>query len=193
MPDISLEKTLSIRDQKLLALFDNESSEKSDSAAESSNPKRQINYVIPAHLVNAKSQYQLLCTLHYGGHLPDSDVESLNFLAKEITRKVSGYKQQDVKRNLYDPNTLITTHQIRKKLIDETITCCFCNNHVSLLFDTVRDMNQWTLDRIDNNVGHSDKNTKIACLKCNLQRRRLDYDSFHWTKNLSISKVDDTE
>ena len=191
MPDISLQKTLSVQDQKLFALFDDELAEKGDNDVESSKPKRQISYTIPPHLINAKAQYQLLCTLHYGGPLPDSDVESLNFLAKEVARKVNGYKQQDVKRKLYDPKTLITTHQVRQKLIDETITCCFCNTHVSLLFDTVRDMNQWTLDRIDNNLGHSDQNTKIACLKCNLQRRRLDYQDFHWTKNLSISKVDE--
>ena len=191
MPDISLKKTLNLKDKKIVALFDDVSSLQSENESETSNVKRQITYTIPSHLATAKSQYQLLCTLHYGGYIPDADVESLNFLAKEISRKVNGYKQQDVKRKLYEPATMITTHQIRQKLIDETITCCFCNTHVSLLFDTVRDMTQWTLDRIDNNIGHSDKNTKISCLKCNLERRRQDYHSFHWTKNLCISKVDD--
>jgi len=190
MSDIPTQKTVSIQDKKLFALFDNEASGKN---VEDGNTiqKRQINYVLPKHLSDTKSQYQILCSLHYGGHIPDSDVESINFLSREITRKVNGYKQQDVKRKLYDPASLITTFQIRKKLIDETMTCTFCNQHVSLLFDIVRDMKQWTLDRIDNNLGHSDNNTKIACLKCNLQRRRQDYQAFHWTKNLSISKVED--
>lgn len=191
MSDIPIKKTLSLRDKKLLALFDNDDCGKNDEDGESTTQKRQINYILPKHLSDSKSQYQLLCTLHYGGYIPDRDIESINFLSKEITRKVNGYKQQDVKRKLYEPSTLITTNQVRKKLIDETITCTFCNQHVSLLFDTVRDMKQWTLDRIDNNLGHSDQNTKIACLKCNLQRRRQDYNAFHWTKNLSISKVDD--
>jgi hypothetical protein len=190
MTDLSLQKTLDIKDKKLAALFDDDLSNRNQGESESNNVKRQINYTIPPHLANSKAQYQLLCTLHYGGHVANNDVESLNFLSKEIVRKVNGYKQQDVKRKLYDSKTLITPHQIQKKLIDETMTCCFCNKHVSLLFDTVRDMSQWTLDRIDNNLGHSDRNTKIACLQCNLQRRRQDYDSFHWTKNLCISKVD---
>ena len=28
---------------------------------------------------------------------------------------------------------------------------------------------QWTLDRIDNNIGHSKENVVICCLKCNLK------------------------
>lgn len=193
MSDISLQKDMSVQDIKIVAMSDNVSSLNTKNESESSNAKRQVSYTIPSCLANAKSQYRLLCTLHYGGYIPDAYVGSLNFLAKEITRKVNGYKQQDVKRNLYEPLTLITTHQIRQKLIDEMITCCFCNKNVSLLFDTIRDMKQWTLDRINNNLGHSDKNTKIACLKCNLERRRQDYHSFHWTKNLCISKVDDED
>jgi hypothetical protein len=78
--------------------------------------------------------------------------------------------------------------QLQSKLIDELLTCVFCNIQVKLLYDKVRDDAQWTLDRIDNDLGHSDANTRIACLKCNLQRRRLDYDKFHWTKNFVITK-----
>lgn len=190
MLDIPTQNTLGSDERKSIALFDKGFSKKDANVDDKSNIRRQIDYKIPSHLDNAKSQYQLLCTLHFGGPIHDRDVESLNFLSKEITRKMNGYKQQDVKRDLYDSRNIITTHQIREKLIEDTMTCCFCNNHVRLLFDKVRDMRQWTLDRIDNNVGHSNENTKIACLKCNLDRRRQNYHSFHWTKNLCISKIE---
>ena len=38
-----------------------------------------------------------------------------------------------------------------------------------------------SLDRIDNNLCHSNENTVIACLKCNLQRRCQDAKKFTFT------------
>ena len=32
-------------------------------------------------------------------------------------------------------------------------------------------MQMWTLDRIDNNIGHNRDNVVISCLACNLQKR----------------------
>ena len=49
-------------------------------------------------------------------------------------------------------------------------------------------MEQWTLDRIDNNINHSESNVIIACLKCNLQRRCQNKDKFLFTKQLKIVK-----
>ena len=43
----------------------------------------------------------------------------------------------------------------------------------------VRDEQQWTLDRIDNDKCHSDENTVISCLKCNLQRRVKNSDDLY--------------
>lgn len=57
------------------------------------------------------------------------------------------------------------------------------NNH------TDRDFKQWTLDRINNNLDHSDKNTVVACLKCNLDRRRKNFHAYTFTKNLCIRKL----
>jgi hypothetical protein len=49
-------------------------------------------------------------------------------------------------------------------------------------------MKQWTLDRIDNDIGHNKKNLVIACLECNLKRKRTNKDKFMFTKNMKITR-----
>ena len=147
--------------------------------------KREALPSVPLALTSTKSQYELLRLVHYE---TSKNVEHKSLLIKELTSKLNGYKQQDVKKKMYESSSFITMEQLQSKLIDELLTCVFCNIQVKLLYDKVRDDTQWTLDRIDNDLGLSSTNTRIACLKCNLQRRRLDYNKFHWTKNLVITK-----
>lgn len=159
--------------------------------------KREVLQNVPVELQNIKTQYELLRIVYYDEKKVNqskiSTDENIRLLNRELNAKLNGYKQQDVKKKLYDEITFITIEELRKKLIDELMTCIFCGKQVKLLYDKVRDDTQWTLDRIDNDCGHSDDNTCIACLKCNLQRRRTDYDKFHWTKNFTITKVDDVK
>ncbi len=58
-----------------------------------------------------------------------------------------------------------------------------------IFFEKVRDENQWTLDRINNYDEHSNENTIICCLKCNLQRRRKNSDKFLFTKQLETNQI----
>ena len=72
-------------------------------------------------------------------------------------------------------------------MLQETnLKCHYCSCETYLLYELVREMKQWSLDRIDNNVGHNRDNLVIACLECNLKRRRTNKDSFMFTKNLKI-------
>jgi hypothetical protein len=57
-----------------------------------------------------------------------------------------------------------------------------------ILFDKVRDSNQWTLDRLNNYDEHSCDNTIISCLKCNLERRRQNSEKFKFTKQLQTNQ-----
>ena len=156
--------------------------------------KREVLPEVPITLKSVKSQYDLLCKMHYETTIENKQQimidEYFPLLNRELNAKMNGYKQQDVKKKLFDNDKFIKIEEIRQKLIDETLTCVFCNKQVKLLYEKVRDEMQWTLDRIDNDLGHTNENTRIACLKCNLKRRRTDYDKFYWTKNLSISKLD---
>ena len=61
---------------------------------------------------------------------------------------------------------------------------------MNILFSMARDETQWSLDRIDNDKCHSNENTVISCLKCNLQRRCQDMKKFTFTKQLKINKID---
>jgi hypothetical protein len=49
-------------------------------------------------------------------------------------------------------------------------------------------MYQWSVDRIDNDFGHNIDNFHLACLECNLKRRRRTDEKFLFTKQLNIIK-----
>ena len=77
-----------------------------------------------------------------------------------------------------------------EKLVISKLKCHYCLQNTHILYTRNRDETQWTLDRIDNNLCHSNENTVIACLKCNLQRRCQDAKKFTFTKQLRIAKID---
>lgn len=107
----------------------------------------------------------------------------------EISQKISGYKSQDVRKEILDMETLVTLSSVVEKLVASKLHCNYCGGIVKILFTYVRDKQQWTLDRIDNNLGHSTENTVICCLKCNLERRVLDSEKFTFTKQMRIKKM----
>ncbi len=57
-----------------------------------------------------------------------------------------------------------------------------------LLYDITRESKQWSVDRIDNDLGHNINNYHLACLDCNLKRRRRTDEKFLFTKQLNIIK-----
>jgi hypothetical protein len=54
----------------------------------------------------------------------------------------------------------------------------------------VRELNQWTVDRIDNSLGHNKDNFVVACLNCNIKRRKTNTDKFLFTQQLRLVKKD---
>ena len=115
--------------------------------------------------------------------------ENTPHLKSEITRKINGYKAQDVKKSIYDEKKLVTIDNVLEKLVACKLKCYYCRNIVKVLFTKVRDDQQWTLDRIDNDICHSNSNTVVCCLKCNLQRRVKNSNDFVFTKQLKIKKL----
>lgn len=111
------------------------------------------------------------------------------FTNKEIINKINSYKQQDIKKNIYNSDLLIKYREVIKKLFDSKLKCDYCCENVKIIYRISRDNKQWTLDRINNDLCHSNENTIICCLQCNLKRRLMDKDKFEFTKKLKIIKV----
>lgn len=116
--------------------------------------------------------------------------DKTNIIYREINKKINGYKNQDIKKQIYNEKKLITMEETMEKLVISKLKCHYCLQNTHILYTRNRDETQWTLDRIDNNLCHSNENTVIACLKCNLQRRCQDAKKFTFTKQLRIAKMD---
>ena len=105
-----------------------------------------------------------------------------------IKKKISSYKQQDKLHNIYDLSNFINLTHIIQLLKDCNLMCVYCKQNIFILYRNVRDDYQWTLDRIDNTMGHNINNTTVSCLKCNLQRRNINKESFMFSKNFICTK-----
>jgi hypothetical protein len=117
-----------------------------------------------------------------------NEVEKI--VVQEINKKISGYKQQDKLKKIYDENKFLTFETVIQKLLDCKLKCYYCKAELKVLYDISRQMTQWSVDRIDNDKGHNNDNFHIACLECNLKRRRRTDDKFLFTKQMKLVKVD---
>jgi len=111
-------------------------------------------------------------------------------MLKQIERKISSYKQQDIDKKLLNNEKFINTKNIIEKLIESEIKCYYCKCEMYILYKNVRDLKQWSVDRVNNDLGHDNDNIVLACLDCNLKRRRKSADKFLFTKQLNIIKQD---
>ena len=114
---------------------------------------------------------------------------TLSAFLKKINAKRAGYKAQDLKHAIYSPPHFVTAAAVQKLLEDGGMTCSYCLR--PLLADyAARDPGQWTLDRVDNRLGHNGDNVVLSCLGCNLQRRSKPHRGFLFTKQLVVVKLD---
>ena len=149
---------------------------------------------ISASIINIYDNYdkQLLCLqkLHNG-----TIFDEKKYFIQALKNKLDSYKQQDKKKTYDTYDDFITLENIIDKLFAYNMRCYYCNNKTLILFKNLRDDYQWTLDRLNNYDEHSNANTIICCLKCNLQRRRKNSEKFKFTKQLEhnlllLKKID---
>mgnify|MGYP005839454159 CR=1 FL=1 len=107
---------------------------------------------------------------------------------KNIKNKLSAYKQQDKKNEMLNEEKFIDMEDVKELLKASNLYCYYCRKEVYILYNTSKQGNQWTLDRIDNNLGHNKDNCVVSCLKCNLDRGRIDSKKFYFTKRMVIKK-----
>ena len=75
-----------------------------------------------------------------------------NMIYREINKKMNGYKNQDIKKQIYNEKKLITLEETMEKLVISKLKCHYCLQNTHILYTRNRDETQCTLDRIDNNL-----------------------------------------
>jgi len=146
-------------------------------------PKRKecLNWILPDEFMTNKKQIEIINNLYL-----ENAFEHDAFIKKELNKKITGYKNQDIKNNIYDIKKLISLEETIEKLMMSKIKCFYCKENCQLLYKTIFEKKQWTLDRINNNNGHTSDNVVISCLECNIKRGNMDNERFKKGKEIRI-------
>jgi hypothetical protein len=112
-------------------------------------------------LTRAKSKQQIslgLLPKGFGSRLTQR-------IKKSLAAKIAGYTHDDRAkgRSVCD----VTVDSFHQMIEDCGRLCAHCREEVKLLDFRKKDTKQVTLDRINNDMGHTRDNVVIACLKCN--------------------------
>ena len=93
-----------------------------------------------------------------------------NSLEWIIKNKLSGYKRKDkISNRFFD----LSYDEIMELLINSKGECYYCKKKYKLKGYENRCKDQWTLDRIDNDIGHCKNNCVVACYDCNAKRNKF--------------------
>ena len=139
---------------------------------------------MPTEIFLIKNQITMINKLYLDSN---EEFEYKKECLREIDKKIMSYKTQDINKNKYKENN-ITQEETIEKLVASKLKCHYCRCNMYIFYNKVRDSEQWTLDRIDNDLPHRDDNVIVCCLRCNLQRRCQNKDKFLFTKQLKIIK-----
>jgi hypothetical protein len=134
-----------------------------------------------------KYQNQLKMIQDISNNITD---EVSKIVIQQINKKLYSYKQQDILKKRYDEKFFLTFESVINKMIECDLKCRYCKKEMNVLYDISREIRQWTVDRINNDLGHNIDNFHLACLDCNLKRRRRTDEKFLFTKQLNIIKQD---
>ena len=115
-------------------------------------------------------------------------IEFKKLFNNALVKKISSYKQQDIIKNKLNTEMLINKDEVIHQILESELKCYYCKEELYLLYENQREKKQWTLDRINNDLGHNRDNVVISCLECNLKRRNTNKDAFIFTKQLNIIK-----
>lgn len=152
-------------------------------------PAKRLKNLVPIigeEYTTKKMQIQLVNSIY----LNINTDEHIELVKKTIYQKLLGYKSQDRKKTVYSPPQFISFESTIQRLVESRLKCFYCNCDVNIIYSKCRQKDQWTLDRIDNTLGHNTDNILISCLGCNLKRRDMDKDKFFFTQNLQIKKLE---
>lgn len=144
--------------------------------------QRKVSLKYEEHIFEQKNQIEYINKL-----FQNIDFEEKQICMSEIKKKLNSYKNQDIVKKRSIEN-IINLNEIVEKLVSSQLKCYYCREKVKLIFQHSRESSQWTLDRLNNYYAHTNDNVVISCLKCNLEKRRENYDNFKFSKQLKINK-----
>ena len=159
------------------------------------NEKKEIKKRVEIEKLNLTLEYfifekQLEIIKNINNIFNEEDKNALKIIITQIEKKIRSYKQQDIDKKKINNEKIINLKCIIDKLIETEIKCYYCKTEMYILYKNVRDLKQWSVDRINNDLGHNNDNFVLACLDCNLKRRCKSADKFLFTKQLNIIKQD---
>ena len=103
-----------------------------------------------------------------------------------MAKKLSGYRQQDRKHEIFSATFFVSKNDVVQLFAEAGNKCTYCLHEVKTDYVS-KDKKQWTLDRIDNRMGHNRGNVVLCCLECNLKRGNgCTSEQFRFTKQLKI-------
>ena len=114
---------------------------------------------------------------------------SIEFFKKEIGKKIKGYYRQDIDKKLLDETLFVTLDYVLELFVESKLLCYYCRSECNLIYKEVLNKKQWTLDRIENHLGHNCENVVVCCLECNIKRGEIDSNRFKMGKQLKINKL----
>ena len=118
-----------------------------------------------------------------------SESSNITLVLQQLKYKIGGYRNQDIEKNKYCEEKFVSMKHILELLISCNNNCYYCKKPTKILYDFVREPQQWTLDRMDNEFGHNYDNVSIACLQCNLRRKTMYHERYLFTKQMIITKT----
>jgi hypothetical protein len=111
------------------------------------------------------------------------------YIKQEMKKKIRSYRHQDEIKQLYDSTNFIDYAFLLNKMVKCKMKCFYCACNLFVFYDKVREKYQWTVDRIDNKIGHTKTNFVLSCFACNMKRRCQHMEKFYFTKKLVLKKV----
>ena len=134
-----------------------------------------------------ENQLQYIKQIHDNA-ITDNYKKHCKMVLQQMNLKINGYKHQDQIKNRYSETEFIDIGSVLTSLKECQNRCFYCKDSIQVLYEYVREPKQWSLERINNNLGHNKTNVVIACLNCNLHRRTMYHERYLFTKQLIITK-----
>jgi len=135
-----------------------------------------------------ENQIAMIKNIYNNNFNPIDEVSKIAI--QQINKKIYGYKQQDILKKMLNNDKLVNIESIINKMVECELKCYYCEVEMNVLYDISREMKQWSVDRINNDLGHNLDNYYLSCLECNLKRRRRNDEKFLFTKQLKLTKTD---